>query len=121
VQVPLVALACGEAPRPVPPVEEPVAREERARVSVVGQVVELAVIGEADRLGFANGLFRSRDAGASWEMAWDRPQVVNDLGWGFTHSLGIALSPTFASDGLLVVTTLPLVDEGDKINLSSYL
>lgn len=72
------------------------------------------------RLGFANALFRSQDGGASWRPIWNRPQVVTDLGWGYTQSLGIAVSPGFATDGLLLVTTLPLVKDGDNVWLGEY-
>jgi hypothetical protein len=67
------------------------------------------------RLGFANALFRSQDGGASWQVVWDRPQAVTDLAFGHTQGLGIALSPSFATDGLLLVTTLPFVKDGDNV------
>ena len=72
------------------------------------------------RLGFANALFRSQDGGASWQAVWDRPQLVHDLAWGFNQSLGIALSPSYATDGVLLVTTMPMRGLGDTIGTGEY-
>jgi photosystem II stability/assembly factor-like uncharacterized protein len=55
-----------------------------------------------DRLHFANGLFRSTDAGRTWKLVWDRPTTATDaVVAGFQH-VRMALSPTFATDHLIL-------------------
>jgi hypothetical protein len=71
-------------------------------------------VGTGKRLSFENALFRSRDAGRSWQAVWDHPGIVTGVAGDFAQTLDLGFSPTFGEDGVM----LAAVGQGLSVELS---